>query len=252
MNAIPMNAILCATPEEEDALRRAFNLATRPRTHGPFQVWIGRDAHEGLALTRSGVGKVNAAAATGLLLETYGARRVILAGVAGGLAPDLPVGAVVLANRLSIVDYGVVTAGRFTPTASGIIPIGAPELTELAPAAPAAIAAYQQLVARIGPGLGHPIRLGGILTGDYFLNCAETREALRARYGADAIDMESGAVRQVCEAWGADFYAVRTLSDLAGADSAITYGEMAAMAAANSAACAPALLDLLEASVTPA
>lgn len=241
-----MNAVLCATPEEEEALRAALDLKPDPQVHGPFVVWIGRDGHEGVCLTRSGVGKVNAAAATTLLLSAFGARRVILAGVAGGLAPDLPVGAVVLGARLSICDYGVVTSGRFTPTASGIIPIGAPELTELVPARPEAIAVYERLVARVQPRLGHPMRLGGLLTGDYFLNCAETRENLRARYGADAIDMESGAVRQVCDAWGAAVYVIRTLSDLAGADSGITYARMAGMAAANSAACAPALLGLLE------
>jgi adenosylhomocysteine nucleosidase len=240
-----MNAILCATLEEEEALRAALDLRPDPHDHGPFRVWIGRDGHEGLVLARSGVGKVNAAAAATILLSAFGARAMILAGVAGGLAADLEVGAVILAARLSICDYGVVTAGRFIPTASGLIPIGAPELTELAAASSRTLDIYEALAARVGPGLGHPIRLGGLLTGDYFLNCAETRETLRAQFGADAIDMESGAVRQVCEAWGVDLYVIRTLSDLAGADSSVTYGQMAVMAAANSAACVPALLTLL-------
>ena len=77
------------------------------------------------------------------------------------------------------------------------------------------------------------------------LNCAETRDELHAAFGADAIDMESGAVAQVAGAWGADLYVIRTLSDLAGEDSHLTYGEMAAMAARNSALCVPALLEIL-------
>jgi adenosylhomocysteine nucleosidase len=85
-----------------------------------------------------------------------------------------------------------------------------------------------------------------VVTADYFLNCAATRQALRRDFGADAIDMESGAVAEVARAWGASLYVIRTLSDLAGEDSHIAYPQMAAMAAANSALCVEALLVLLE------
>jgi adenosylhomocysteine nucleosidase len=90
------------------------------------------------------------------------------------------------------------------------------------------------------------VRLGGVVTGDYFLNCAETRSRLHADFRAEAIDMESGAVHQVAEAWGKPLYVIRTLSDLAGEESHLTYPEMAAMAAANSALCVIELLDILK------
>ncbi|HEV7386193.1 MAG TPA: hypothetical protein VGN89_15025 [Phenylobacterium sp.] len=84
-----------------------------------------------------------------------------------------------------------------------------------------------------------------MVTADYFLNCAETRGQLHARFAAEAIDMESGAVNQVAEAWGVPLYVIRTLSDLAGEESHLTYPQMAQMAAHNSALCVMALLDLL-------
>jgi adenosylhomocysteine nucleosidase len=236
-----MIGILCATPEELAALRATLGIDTPPETYGGLQV---STAH-GLALARSGLGKVNAAAAATLLLDRFGARTLVFSGVAGGLHPELPVGSVLLAGALGIHDYGIVTAGRFTATRSGEIPFGAPELAALEPVAPEVRATFERLLARVGPSLGHPIRLGGITTADYFLNCSVTRDALRARLGADAIDMESGAVAQVAEAWGAPLYVIRTLSDLAGEESHVTFTEMEAMAAANSAACVKALLELL-------
>lgn len=234
-----MIGILCATPEELAALRRVLDLEVQPETHGPFQVWAGH----GLALARSGLGKVNAAAAATLLLDRFEARALIFSGVAGGLHPELPVGAVLLAERLAIHDYGIVTAGRFTATRSGVIPFDAPEVA-LEPAPAQVRTDFLQLLDAVR--LDHPVRLGGITTADYFLNCGQTRDELRARLGADAIDMESGAVAQVADGWGVPLYVIRTLSDLAGEESQVTFTEMEAMAAKNSAVCVKALLDLLD------
>lgn len=238
-----MIGILCATPEELAAIRDVLHLPAAPEVHGPTRVWVGH----GLALAQSGIGKVNAAAAATVLLERYEARALVFAGVAGGLAPDLPVGSVLLADRLAIHDYGVVAEGRLTATRSGIIPLGAPELDALEPVPAEVTAIWARLLPRIRSSLSSEVRCGGVTTADYFLNCTETRDALRARLGADAIDMESGAVAQVAEAWGTPLFVIRTLSDLAGAESHLTYPEMARMAAANSAACVPALLDLIAA-----
>ena len=241
--------LLCATPEELAALRARFHLDPKPEVHGPTRIWRGRHDGEELLLAQMGIGKVNAAAAATLLLSLFEVEALICSGVAGGLAPDLPVGAVLLAERLAIHDYGVVVGRRFTPTASGQIPLGAPELAELPPARPEVIAAFATLATRVADELGHPIRRGGLVTADYFLNCAATRDELRARFGADAIDMESGALHQVAEAWDRPLYVIRTLSDLAGEESHLTYYEMALMAAHNSALCVAELLRILNAGV---
>lgn len=236
-----MIGILCATPEEVTALREVLHLPSEPEVHGPTMVWAGH----GLALAQSGIGKVNAAAAATVMLDRYGARALIFAGVAGGLAPDLPVGSVLLADRLAIHDYGVVADGRLTATRSGVIPLGAPELDALEPVSPSVADTWDRLLPKLRGRLAGEVRRGGVTTADYFLNCGETREALRTQLKADAIDMESGAVAQVAEAWSVPLYVIRTLSDLAGAESHLTYPEMARMAAAASAACVPALLELL-------
>jgi len=240
-----MYGILCATPEELAALQDLLETGPTPQVFGPTRVWTGTHDGEAFALALAGLGKVNASAAATILLGVFHAKALIFSGVAGGLNPDLPVGAVLLAERLAIHDYGLVAQGRFIPTLSGQIPVGAPRLTELT-AAPAQVrAALGRLKEAVAGSLGHPVSLGGVVTADYFLNCAATRDSLRADFGADAIDMESGAVDQIAQAWDRPLYVIRTLSDLAGEDSHVSYGEMAAMAAANSAMCVTALLAIL-------
>lgn len=238
--------ILCATAEELAALAERLHLHPEEQSHGPTRVWTGAHGGAEIVLAQAGIGKINAAAATTLLLDRFGADTLIFSGVAGGLDPDLPVGSVLLAERLAIHDYGVVSGGKLTPVAYGVIPIGAPPLTELVPAQPEVIRNFRALADRIAPRLDGPVRLGGVVTGDYFLNCAETRGRLHADFRAEAIDMESGAVHQVAEAWGKPLYVIRTLSDLAGEKSHLTYPEMAAMAAANSALCVIELLAILQ------
>jgi adenosylhomocysteine nucleosidase len=240
-----MFGILCATTEEIAALRARLDVEAEPERHGPTRVWRGRHGGQSLVLAQAGIGKVNAAAAATLLLSVFGATRLIFCGVAGGLDPDLPVGAVLLAERMAIHDYGVMAGGRLTSTESGLIPLGAPELAALTPVAAGVAAILQRLAEVLRTQIEAPVRLGGIVTADYFLNCGETREALHARFAAQAIDMESGAVNQVAQAWGVPLYVIRTLSDLAGEESHLTYPQMAELAAHNSALCVPDLLAIL-------
>jgi len=237
--------ILCATTEELHALAARLELSPESQAHGPTRVWRGRRDGADLALALSGMGKVNAAAAATVLMSLFAPRALIFSGVAGGLASDLPVGSVLLAERLAIHDYGIMSGGRFTPTDYGVVPIGAPRLERLPAARPEVTVAFAALAERVAPRLAAPVRLGGVVTGDYFLNCPQTREQLRTAFGADAIDMESGAVNQVALAWGVPLYVIRTLSDLAGEDSHVTYLEMVTVAAQNSALCVEELLHIL-------
>ena len=235
-----MYGILCAIPHELDALRERLVVEAEAQTFGAVQVWTG----PGYALALSGIGKVNAAAAATLLLAVFKADTLIFSGVAGGLNPALAVGDVLFGERLAVHDYGHITAGTFTPTASGIIPIGAPILSELTAVAPSVIARFEQLKTRLTGRL--EARLGTITTADYFLTCAVTRDELHARLGADAIDMESGAVAQIADTWDCPLYVIRTLSDLAGDESHTDFPRLAAMAARNSALCVEELLAILQ------
>lgn len=242
-----MIGILCATPEELAALKAQCQLDPGVQRFGPTEVWSGTCHGHPVTLALAGMGKINAAAATTLLLQVFQPRALVFAGVAGGLNPGLKVGDILLGTSFAIHDYGILADGTFTRTPSGGFPIGVPALRELSPVKPLIGDQMTRLQSALRAEGGPSVSLGGLLTGDYFLACRETRDDLHATFGADAVDMESGAVHQVAEAWNCPLYVIRTLSDLAGEDSHIGYEAMAAMAATNSARCVPALLDLIAA-----
>src|SRR5437016_12474653 len=66
-----------------------------------------------VVLTRSGMGKVNAAMAATLLVEQFQPTHVLFTGIAGGLNPDLRPGDVVIGAETAYHDYGEWTSEGF-------------------------------------------------------------------------------------------------------------------------------------------
>ena len=187
------------------------------------------DGHAVVAV-EAGIGKVNAALVATLLLREYECRALVFSGVAGGLDPALGVGDVVVADRLVCHDYGALIDGEIKPYQPGVPPLpgfaeqyGYTLPADLAQRLKAALADVELpaiSAAATGGAARAPILLfGTVLTGDTFLNCADTRDRLHTRFAGLAVEMEGAALAQVAERFGAPVVVVRALSDLAGADS---------------------------------
>src|SRR5476651_2310189 len=92
-------AVVGAMHEEIAALRPCLEgLRTERRAGRDFH--LGRlDGHD-VILVRCGIGKVAAATTTAVLLDAFDARALLFTGVAGGLAPGVQVGDIVVASAL--------------------------------------------------------------------------------------------------------------------------------------------------------
>ena len=200
--------IICAIPNE----LRYFNFAEIPiQKFGERTFYKGsHDKHE-LILVQSGLGKVNAAVVSTLLIEKFECELLLFSGVAGGIDPEIEIGEVIIGGSLIQYDYGTLKNRELLPFRPGSIPTGESK---------------NELEYNLDPKIKHKIkvslpnvRMGIILTGDVFLQCEETQKELFEKYGAQAIDMEGAAVAQVAEQFRIPAIVVRCLSDLAGADS---------------------------------
>jgi adenosylhomocysteine nucleosidase len=67
------------------------------------------------------------------------------------------------------------------------------------------------------------------------------------QFNADAIEMEGGAIAQVCCEWHKPFVIVRVLSDLAGDDSHVDFDEFVDDSSVKSAKIVKKLLPLMDA-----
>lgn len=197
-----------------------------------------------LVVAEAGLGKVNAAVVSTLLLAEFGCRGLVFSGVAGGLDPALAVGDVVLGRRLVCHDYGRLSERRIVPYQPGNMPLpGFPEThgydlpEELLGRLRRALDGFvlPEVTAENGASRRPHLVEGTILTGDTFLSCAETRVELAERFGGHAVEMEGAAVVQVAERFERPAVVIRALSDLAGAESHIDFDRFLSEAAGSAA-----------------
>ncbi len=226
--------ILCAIPEE----LRHFSRQEQPDTTiGGRDFYRGTHAKHELVLVECGIGKVNAALASTLLLHEFQCELLIFSGVAGGLDSELQIGDLVIADELLQHDFGTIVEREMIAHRAGSFPVGRPK--ENRP-----FRLRGDLRARIEAA--HPkARFGRILTGDVFLNCKETRQELFTKFEAQAIEMEGGAVAQVAEQFGKPCLIVRSLSDLAGEESIDDFPAFLKQAAEKSCRVVDTILDAL-------
>jgi len=246
--------IVCAIPQEFRHLEAELE-DVRASVHGGRRFLAGRLEGREVVLVEAGIGKVNAATVTTLLLDRFGCDPVVLSGVAGGLDPALHIGDVVIAERAIQHDAGVIEHGRLQVYQAGHVPFFNPTDRlgfEVPPALRARVRerlagfTLPPLSRRAGGG-GRPPRLvfGTVLTGDQYIHCEETRERLHRELGGQAVEMEGAALAQVCAAFGAGWLVIRALSDLAGRDSRFDFAAFVDEVAASSARILHHLLPVL-------
>ncbi|MGH8822049.1 MAG: 5'-methylthioadenosine/adenosylhomocysteine nucleosidase, partial [Rhodoferax sp.] len=90
-------AILSALAEEQHGLLEALRQPECIR-HAGRDFWLGELHGARVVLALSRIGKVAAATTATALIEHLAVTRILFTGVAGGLAPDVQVGDVVVAS----------------------------------------------------------------------------------------------------------------------------------------------------------
>lgn len=154
----------------------------------------GRD----VIVLQSGIGKVNAAIATLTLIDSFHVGLIINTGVAGGTGRDTNILDVVVGDRIAYHDVWC-GPGTREGEASGCPPFFENPFT----------ADLKKMV----PG----VKFGLIASGDIFVSKVSDLERILALYpDAMAVDMESGAIAQVCYLKNVPFIAVRVISDTPG------------------------------------
>lgn len=215
--------VIGAMEEEVELLRNSLEnkettvIANCEFTEGTY------DGQE-VILLKSGIGKVNAAMSTSLLLHHFRPDAVINTGSAGGFDKELEVGAIVISDEVRHHDVDATVFGY--------------EMGQV-PQMPAAFRSDEKLVelaAKAVAELGeHPYAVGLVATGDSFMNDAERVETVRGYFpGMKAAEMEAAAVAQVCHQFDVPFVVIRALSDIAGKESSVSFEEFLPVAAKHS------------------
>lgn len=216
-------AVIGAMEEEVELLRATLENATS-ETIANSEYTQGTYKGKDVVLLKSGIGKVNAAMSTTILLEKYHPDVVINTGSAGGYDEALDVGAIVISDEVRHHDVDATIFGY--------------EIGQV-PQMPAGFKAdehlmniAQEAVAEVG---AHQSATGLITTGDAFMNDPVRVGKVRGQFPTmKAVEMEAAAVAQVCYQFGTPFVVIRALSDIAGKESNISFDEFLPVAAKHS------------------
>ncbi|QWU45548.1 MULTISPECIES: 5'-methylthioadenosine/adenosylhomocysteine nucleosidase [Bacillus] len=170
-----------------------------------------------IIITRCGVGKVNAAACTQILINKFDVDTIINTGVAGGLHPDVKVGDLVISTNVTHHDVSKNQMKNLFPFQESFI--ASKELRELA------------REACNSSSLNVPVHEGRIVSGECFVEDSKLKEQLVTEYAPHCTEMEGAAIGHVAHINDIPFLVIRSISDSADDEAQVSYDDFAKTAA---------------------
>ena len=228
-------AIIGAMEEEVQILRGQMENVQQEEIAG-CEYNVGTLQGVDVVLLKSGIGKVNAAMSTAILLEKYKPTAIINTGSAGGYAQNLNVGDVVISSEVVHHDVDV--------TAFGYVYGQVPQLPPTFVADEKLIAVAEEAAKEV---TGMQVAKGLIATGDSFMSDPTRVEFVRGKFPQlQAVEMEAAAISQVAHQFKVPFVVIRALSDIAGKESNISFDAFLETAAKNSSQMVVEMVKLLQ------
>ena len=191
-----MIGVVIAMQSEADILLDEMQII-RTLTVSGKKVYVGNAYGKDIALCVCGVGKVNAALGTQLLVSKFDAEKLLNFGVSGGLNNSTELCQVYQISAATQFDFDLV---QLNGTKIGTLN----EYTE----------SYLSLNL-----LPLPFPKRKLATADRFNDSVEDYKLLTEELNADIRDMEGGAIVQAAYAASLPVYAVKAISDVAGSGS---------------------------------
>ena len=191
--------IIVAMRKELDLLLPLLQDSEESRMSG-FEFHCGKMGRHDVMVMQCGIGKVNAAMGALMLVNHFAPNFVINSGVAGGADKSVNVMDVVAGEKVSYHDVWCGPESELGRVQG--LPLyfeGSTKLLELLPES-------------------EDIHRGLICSGDQFIDTMDEVNRIKGNFPeALAVDMESGAIAQVCYQCSVPFLALRVISDSPGA-----------------------------------
>ncbi|MNI18610.1 5'-methylthioadenosine/S-adenosylhomocysteine nucleosidase [compost metagenome] len=190
-----------------------------------------------VVVCRSGIGKVNAAATTQILIDRFDVDAIWFTGVAGAVHPDLNIGDIVISSSCQQHDIDARPLGF----ARGVIPYQ--EVCDY-PADPGFIALAKEACAL--KCSDHNYLVGKVLSGDQFIADYQYVAMLRESMDGACVEMEGAAVAQVCHMNSTPYVVLRSMSDKADGSADVSFAEFTVMASDRSFQIVNEMLERLQ------
>lgn len=215
--------IIGAMDEELEILLKEMKLEeTEVKANMNFK--SGKLHDKDVVVVRSGIGKVNAAICTQILVDDFNVDRVINVGIAGGIGKDVYPGDVVVADSLVQHDMDASGFGYEIGQIPRMDTLDFKCDKELVDKAFSACKNLKDVKSSVGK----------IVTGDQFICSTDKIVWLNEKFSAIACEMEGGSIAQVCYLNNIPFVVIRSISDNGNNGAHMDYEKFAPIAIKNS------------------
>ena len=217
--------IIGAMSVEVELLRNEMNNVSTHKI-GRLEFWDGLIGGVSVVVVKSGVGKVNAALCTQMLIDRFAVTHVINTGVAGAFASGLDVLDIVISTEVMYHDVDVTAWEGYEPCTlpgmektfvadSVLVDIGYKACEECFPE--------------------KTFIKGRIASGDQFIASDSLKKVIKEKCDPACVEMEGASVAVVCDAFGVPFCIFRSISDSADGNADVSFDEFLESAAKTSA-----------------
>lgn len=207
--------IIAAMQEEMQEIKKLIETIEEENVHD--LVFIkGYINNQKVVLVESGIGKVNAARTTQILVDKFKIEAIINVGSAGSANDELEIGDIVIGQKLVQHDFDITAFGHPKGYISNVGQYVESDIK--------LIEKMEQTITEID---NHEckVKIGTIASGDIFCTKPEMKNKIKEKFNADAIEMEGAAIAQVCKLNQIPFIIIRSISDKPNGKNEITFNE---------------------------
>lgn len=228
-----MLGIIGAMSQEVENLKQAMNCVEVEKVAG-MEFYAGKLKGRDVVVVRSGIGKVNAAICSQVLVDRYDVSAIINTGIAGSLRNEINIGDIVLSKDTLQHDMDATGFGYplgQIPQMDQSVFEGDTHMIEMA----------KECCAQVVPEIG--VHVGRVVSGDQFVSDQVKKAWLTETFQGYCTEMEGAAIAQTAYLNRIPFLIIRAISDKADDSAEMDYEVFEAKAIEHSVKLVLALVE---------
>lgn len=210
-----MLGIIGAMEEEVTALKESMTVQKQVKK-AAMEFLQGTLGGKPVVVVRSGIGKVNAAICTQILVDEFGVDAIVNTGIAGSLKNEINIGDIVLSTDALQHDMDATGFGYDY----GVIPRMETSIFE---ADKKLVDLAKECCERVNPDIS--VFTGRVVSGDQFISDKAKKDWISGQFQGYCTEMEGAAIAQTAYLNQVPFLIVRAISDKADNSAEMDYAE---------------------------
>ena len=199
-----MIGIIAAMNEEMQQIKNVMTNITEKKIYN-LTFFEGSISQRDCVLVECGIGKVNAARTTQIMIDHFDIDYVINIGTAGAIDERLNTTDVVIAEKLAQHDFDITAFGHDKGEITGI---GKYIYTDKA-----LLEKCKSVMNSIDKSHEYNVVVGNVASGDIFCTDKKMAQKIGKEFNACCVEMEGAAIGQICFLDEVPFIVIRSISD---------------------------------------